>query len=273
MQEWPKSSSRLRQALISTEQEEFDSIKSRAQILLQKQDSTALEHVQDELDNFSGRAEDTSALRAAEELQQNLNKQIPQMKKELSSDNQAFNKAEKDYQQAREGGDINRLGTDVLHQFELIARGNGYNHTAAQGYVAKVIPDTIRELTQNLSSKGKTVVPPISCGPGSKPTLESKGQMIACAKLDSDSPLRWIGNPTIDMPPGAKQAGKLPYTLLLIVVIDGNGKVIRVDKDGPADQDFLKKAKESAKGWHSTNPLLNGKPVNTSFQIEVTFHP
>jgi hypothetical protein len=273
MQEWPKSSNRLRQELVSAEQQEFGSIKSRLQSLLQKQDISGLERLQDELLNFSSRAEDISTLRAAEDLDQNLNRQIPQMKKEQSSDNPAFNKAQKDFQQARNEGDINRLGTDVLQEFEQIARGNDYNRTAAGQFVTKVIPDTIRELTQNLSEKGKTVVPPISCGRDTGPTLGSAGQAVPCAKLDMDPPLRWIGNPTIDAPAGAKQAGKLPYTLHLIVVVDGNGKVIHVDKDGPSDQDFLKKAKDAAKTWRSTKPLLNGKPVDTSFPIEVMFQP
>jgi eukaryotic-like serine/threonine-protein kinase len=273
MQEWPKSSERLRQALISAEQQEFDSIKSRAQFMLQKLDIGALERIQDELINFSSRAEDTSMLRAAEELNQNLNRQIPQLKREQSSDNSAFKNAEKDYQQARDGGDINRLSTDVLHEFEQIARGNGYNRTAAQSYVANLIPDTIRDLAKSLSATGKAVVPPISCDRDSRPTLESKGQTVPCAKLDVAPPLRWLGNPTIDTPVGARQAGKLPYTLHLIVVVDGNGKVTRVDKNGTADQDFLKKAKDAAKNWRSTYPLLNGKPVNTNFPIEVTFQP
>ena len=270
LKEWPKSSDRLRLALTSAEQQELDSIKSRAQSLLQKQDTGGLEHLQDELNLFSSRAEDATVLRAATELGQSLNQQIPQLKKEQSSDNQAFSKAEKDFQEARNAGDFNRLSTDVLHEFEQIARGNSYNHTAAESYVTKVIPDIVREYTQNLSAKGKAVVPPISCDRDTGPTL---GQTIPCAKLDPGSPLRWIGIPTIDVPPGAKQAGKLPYTLRLLVVVDGSGKVTRVEKDGTADQDFLKKAKDAAKKWRSTTPLQNGKPVNASFSIDVTFQP
>jgi hypothetical protein len=273
MQEWPKSSERLRKALVSSEQQEFDSIKSHAQSLLQKQDIGGLEHLQDELNNFTTRVEDTSTHHAAEEFNQNLNSQISQLKREGSSDKQAFDKAEADYRKARDGRDINRLSTEVLHEFEEIARGSGYNRTAAESYVSKVIPETSRELTKIVSEQGKAVVPPISCGPDSKPTLESKGQTVPCAKLDTDSPLRWVGNPTIDLPGGAKQSGKLPYTLHLTVVVDGNGKVIHLDKDGPADQDFLKKAKDAAKHWQSTPPFLNGKPVNASFSIDVTFQP
>jgi serine/threonine protein kinase len=273
MQEWPKSSERLRKALVVAEQQELDSIKSRAQPLLQKQDIVGLEHLQDELNTFSSRAEDAPTLKSADDLTQNLNNQISQLRRALTGDKQAFDKAEKDYQQARDGRDINRLRTDVLHEFEEIARGNGHNRPAAENYVTNVIPGTIQELGKVFSEQGKAVVPPISCGPDSKPTLESKGQTVPCAKLDMDSPLRWVGNPTIDMPSGAKQSGKLPYTLHLIVVVDGNGKVTRIDKDGPADQDFLKKAKDAAKHWESTHPSLNGKPVNASFSIDVTFQP
>ena len=273
MQEWPKSSERLRKALVSSEQQEFDSIKSHAQSLLQKQDIGGLEHLQDQLGNYTSRAEDAPTLRSADELNQNLNSQISQLKREGSSDKQAFEKAEADYRKARDGRDINRLNTEVLHEFEEIARGSGYNRTAAESYVSKVIPEMTRDLTKIVSEQGKAVVPPISCGPDSKVTPESKGQTVPCAKLDIDPPLRWVGNPTIDMPGGAIQSGKLPYTLHLIVVVDGNGKVIHLDKDGPADQDFLKKAKDAAKHWHSTHPFLNGKPVNASFSIDVTFQP
>jgi eukaryotic-like serine/threonine-protein kinase len=273
MQEWPKSSERLRQALVSAEQQDFDSIKFRSQGLLQKQDIGALEHLQDELNNFLNRVEDAATLREAADLDQNLNKRIPQLKKELSSDIAAFNKAEKDYQQARSAGDINRLNTDIRREFEQIARGTGYNRAAAQSYATTIIPDTIGELSKNLAAAGKAVVPPISCSKDSGPTRGSIGQAVPCAKLDMDSPLQWIGNPTIDVPPGAKQAGKLPYTLRLIVVVDGNGRVIHLDKDGPADQDFLKKAKDAAKKWQSTKPLQNGKPVNTVFPVEIEFQP
>ena len=71
----------------------------------------------------------------------------------------------------------------------------------------------------------------------------------------------------------AKQAGKLPYTLHLLIVVDDNGKITHLDKDGQADQEFLKKAKEASKNWRTTKPMLSGKPVNTSFSIEVTFQP
>jgi serine/threonine-protein kinase len=271
LQDVPKSSSRLRQALTSAEQQEFASLSSRAQSMIQKQDVSGLQHLQDELLNFSGRAEDNATLRSADELNQELNKQVPQLEKEQSADNPAFTKAEKDFQDARSAGDITHLGSDVLHEFEEIARGSGYNRVAAQAYVTKVIPDTMRALAQNLSEKGMAVVPPIACPQDSKPALGGKEQGIPCSKLDTDKPLQWIGNPTIGVPAGAKQAGKLPYVLHLIVGVDENGKVIHLDKDGAADQEFLKKAKDASRQWRTTKPLMNGQPVKTSFQVEVTF--
>jgi len=99
-------------------------------------------------------------------------------------------------------------------------------------------------------------------------------ESIPCAQLDSDSSLQWIGTPIIDVPGGAKQAGRLPYTLHLIVFVDAHGNVRcrRVDKDGQADQDFLKKAKDASRQWRTTEPKLNGKPVNANFPSEQSRH-
>src|SRR6202035_5182944 len=90
MQEWPKSSERLRKALVAAEQQELDSIKSRTQPLLQKQDIVGLEHLQDELNTFSSRAEDAPTLKSADELTQNLNNQISQLRRAVTGDKQAF---------------------------------------------------------------------------------------------------------------------------------------------------------------------------------------
>jgi len=45
-----------------------------------------------------------------------------------------------------------------------------------------------------------------------------------------------------------------------------------VDKDGQADQDFLKKAKDASRQWRTTEPKLNGKPVNANFPSEQSRH-
>jgi serine/threonine protein kinase len=275
MGNWPKSSDRLRQELVSAEQQEFTSVKSRSLALFQKQDIPGLERLQGELDNLSGRVDDASLLQPMQELSRTVSSQLLQLKKEQSSDKPAFDKAERDFQQARSESDINSLRTEVLHEFYQIAQGNGYNHVAAQAYVNSVIPDSIKELTQILAAKGQVTLPPISCTGTQveRTTIENDSHTIPCARLDVDPPLRWIGNPTVDVPPNAKREGKLPYTLHLIVIIDGSGRVLHVDKDGPADQEFLRKAKDAAKRWRSSLPLLNGKTVNASFPIDITFQP
>jgi hypothetical protein len=275
MGEWPKSSDRMRQELTSAEQREFTSFKSRSTALIQRQDIPGLERLQGELDNLSGRVPDASILQTIQELSRTLSSQLLQMKKDQSSDKPAFDKAEKYFQQARSESDINSLRTDVLLKFEQIARGDGYNHVAAQAYVNTVIPDSIKELTQNLAARGQATLPLISCSgtQTQRSTLENDGHTIPCVQLDADPPLRWIGNPVVDVPQNAKREGKLPYTLHLIVIVDGSGKILHIDKNGPTDQEFLKKAKDAAKRWRSSTPLLNGKPVNTSFPIDITFQP
>jgi TonB family protein len=275
MGDWPKSSDRLRQELVSAEQQEYTSIKTRSLASFQKQDIPGLERLQIELDTLSGHVHDASALPPIQELSRTLSSQILQLKKDQSGDKSAFDKAERDFQQARNERDINRLRTEVLHEFDQVAQGNGYNHIAAQSYVNAVIPDSIKELTQNLAAQGQASLPPIFCTgtQAERPTTENDSHTIPCARLDAAPPLRWIGNPTVDVPPNAKREGKLPYTLHLIVIVDGSGRVLRVDKDSSADQEFLKKAKDAAKRWRSSPPMLNGKPVNASFPIEITFEP
>ncbi len=59
---------------------------------------------------------------------------------------------------AKAEGNINRLRTDVLREFEQAVRLNGFHHDLAQEYVSRAIPDDIKELTQTLAGKGKTVV-------------------------------------------------------------------------------------------------------------------
>jgi serine/threonine protein kinase len=272
--QWPKSFERLQQQLLAAEQQEFTSFRSRSQSLLKNQDVAGLERLQDELNIFSSRVQDSSVREAANALGSELNRQVPILKEQQSPDTAIFEKATRDFQRARTQGDIIRLKTDVLREFEQIVRMNGFHHDLAQQYVNGGIPDAIRELTQTLAGKGKAVVPPISCshGQGAPPTSGTT-ETVPCTQLDGEPSLQWIGTPTIDVPSGAKQAGKLPYTLHLIVFVDTHGNAKRVDKDGQADQDFLKKAKDAARQWKTTEPKLNGKPVNASFPIEITFQP
>jgi len=56
----------------------------------------------------------------------------------------------------------------------------------------------------------------------------------------------------------------------LTVTVEANGRV-KVEKDGDADKDFLKKAKDAAKNWTATIPKSGGKPVNVKFPLAITF--
>lgn len=274
VRQWPKSFDRLQQQLLAAQQQEFNSLRSRSQSLLKSQDAAGLERLQDELNIFSSRVQDSSIREAANGLGSELNRQVPILKEQQSSDTAIFEKATSDFQQARTQGNINRLKTDVLREFEQIVRLNGFHHDLAQQYVNGGIPDAIRELTQTLAGKGKAVVPPISCSRGAvAPPTGGTTDTVPCTQLDAEPSLQWIGTPTIDVPSGAKQTGKLPYTLRLIVFVDTHGNAKRVDRDGQVDQDFLKKAKDAARQWRTTEPKLNGKPVSASFPIEITFQP
>ena len=274
VKQWPKSFDRLQHQLLAAEQQEFNSLRSRSQSFLKNQDAAGLEHLQDELNIFSSRVQDPSIRDAAMGLEDELNKQVGGLKEQQSADNAIFEKAMRDFQQARAQGDINRLRTEVLREFEQTVRLNGFHHDLAQQYVSTSVPDAVTQLTQTLAGRRKTVVPPISCSHGqvARPT-SGTGETVPCTQLDSDSSLQWIGTPTIEMPSDAKQAGKLPYTLRLIVFVDSHGNVKRLDKDGPADQNFLKKAKDASRQWRTTEPKLSGKPVNANFPIEITFQP
>ena len=74
----------------------------------------------------------------------------------------------------------------------------------------------------------------------------------------------------VDLPDSANKAGKLPYTLHVIVVVDAKGDV-KLEKLGTVDNDFFKKAKEAAKHWKTNPPLSGGKPVSVRFPLEISF--
>jgi hypothetical protein len=274
LQTWPKTFNRLRLELNSAEQQEFTSLKANAQSLLLKQDLAGLRRLQGQLDGLLGRAQDASTRQPMEQFSESLSSQIVRVTMEQSPDKPAFDKAEADFKKAMQNGDIDLLQTEISHEFSEIADGNGSYRESARQYVTKVIPDTIQELTKNLAAVGEVAVPAISCGAaqGDRPTIQSNEKAVACAQLDADSPLKWLGKPTVALPSSAKGSGKLPYTLHLFMVADANGKV-RVEKDGAVDEDFYKKAKDASKAWRTTRPLLNGKPVSATFPIAITFQP
>jgi len=274
LQTWPKTFNRLRLELNSAEQQEFTSLKANAQSLFLKQDLAGLRRLQGQLDGLLGRAQDASTRQPMEQFSESLSSQIVRVTMEQSPDKPAFDKAEADFKKAMQNGDIDLLQTEISHEFSEIADGNGSYRESARQYVTKVIPDTIQELTKNLAAVGEVAVPAISCGAaqGDRPTIQSNEKAVACAQLDADSPLKWLGKPTVALPSSAKGSGKLPYTLHLFMVADANGKV-RVEKDGAVDEDFYKKAKDASKAWRTTRPLLNGKPVSATFPIAITFQP
>ena len=74
----------------------------------------------------------------------------------------------------------------------------------------------------------------------------------------------------VDFPDNANQAGKLPYTLTVIITVEQNGNV-KVDKDGNPDKDFFKKVKDASKHWKTTPPKADGKPVTVRFPLSITF--
>jgi hypothetical protein len=74
----------------------------------------------------------------------------------------------------------------------------------------------------------------------------------------------------VEFPDVASKPGKLPYTLTVIVIVEPNGNV-KVDKEGDADKDFLKKVKDASKHWKTTPPKAAGKPVTVRFPLTITF--
>jgi len=52
--------------------------------------------------------------------------------------------------------------------------------------------------------------------------------------------------------------------------VDSSGNV-KVDKEGDADKDFLKKVKDASKHWKTTPPTAGGKPVTVRFPLPITF--
>ena len=74
----------------------------------------------------------------------------------------------------------------------------------------------------------------------------------------------------VDFPDVAKQPGKLPYSLTVMVTVESNGNV-KIDKEGDADKDFFKKVKDASKHWKTTAPKSGGKPVAVRFPLTITF--
>jgi serine/threonine protein kinase len=266
-QQWPKTHDKLLKDLHAAEQQQFDVIKSNAQAAESKSDAAGIQHVQDELHSFEGRAEESSLLTACKDIEKRLNAAYSTAM-EKSGDKVAFDTAVQHFEQAKQKKDIELLAHGVSQEFQKIASGTGIYRENAALYVKSTIPSAIQALTQ---TSGKAPLPAISCAAGrASPEIPSVGGAVTCAQLDANPPLQWVGVPMVDFPDVANKPGRLPYALNIIVTVDPNGNV-KIDKEGEADKDFLKKAKDASKHWKTTAPRAAGKPVTVRFALTITF--
>ncbi len=270
--QWQKTKVKLQPELQSAEQSEANNIKGRAESLQASGDLDGLVHLQDELHSFAGRAEDPALVQWAKVTFENWFVDAEKKLRENQGDQAAFGAAVNDFNAAKGKGDLSRLDHEVRQKFQKIAKGSGAFREQAQEYVDKTIPAAMQELAKTLGP-GKILVPAIVCNGehsgGGRPAAVN-GQSLTCAQLDADVSLQWVGTPAVELPASANQAAKLPYTLRLVVTVEANGKV-KVDKDGTAEKDFLKKAKDASKNWKATIPKSGGKPVSVSFPLSITF--
>ncbi len=266
-QQWPKTHDKLLKDLHAAEQQQLDGIKSNAQAAESKSDAAAIQHVQDELHSFEGRAEEPSILTACKDIEKRLNTAYSAAM-EKNGDKAAFDTAVQHFEQAKAKKDIELLSHGVSQEFQKIAGGTGIYRENAALYVKTTIPNAIQALTQ---TGGKLVLPALSCGPGhTGAEIPSVAGSVTCSQLDANAPLQWIGVPMVDFPDVANKPGKLPYALTVSVTVEPNGNV-KVDKEGDADKDFLKKVKDASKHWKTTAPRAGGKPVTVRFPLTITF--
>ncbi|MGB7284343.1 MAG: protein kinase [Candidatus Acidiferrum sp.] len=266
-QHWSKTHDKLLKELHAAEQQQFDLIKSNAQAVDTKGDAAGIQHVQDDIHKFEGEVEEPSLLAACKDLEKHLNAAYSAAV-EKSSDKSAFEAAVAHFEQAKEHRDIGQLSHGVTQEFQKLANGNGIYREQAALYVKSTIPSTVQSLTK---SEGKLVLPALSCGPGhGAPEIPSVSGAVSCAQLDADARLQWIGSPMVDFPDVAKQPGKLPYSLTVIVTVEPNGNV-KIDKEGSVEKDFFKKVKDASKHWKTTTPKSQGKPVTVRFPLTITF--
>ena len=266
-QHWNKTHDKLLKELHAAEQQQFDQIKSNAQAVESKGDAAGIQHVQDDVHRFEGEAEEPSVLAACKDLEKHLNAAYSAAV-EKSSDRSAFEAAVAHFEQAKERRDIGQLSHGVTQEFQKLANGNGIYREQAALYVKSTIPSTIQSLTK---SEGKLVLPALSCGPGRGAVeIPSVSGAVSCSQLDANARLQWIGTPMVDFPDSAKQPGKLPYSLTVIVTVEPNGNV-KIDKEGNVEKDFFKKVKDASKHWKTTAPKSEGKPVTVRFPLTITF--
>ncbi|MGB2638353.1 MAG: protein kinase [Candidatus Acidiferrum sp.] len=266
-QHWSKTHDKLQKELHAAEQQQFDQIRSNAQIVESKGDASGIQHAQDDIHRFEERAEDASLLAASKDLEKHLNAAYSAAV-EKSSDKADFEAAVAHFEQAKQRRDIGQLNHAVTQEFQKLANGNGIYREQAALYVKTTIPNAIQAMTK---SSGKQIVPALSCGPSrAAQQVPSVGGAVSCGELDANSPLEWVGIPMVDFPESANKPGKLPYSLTVMVTVEPNGNV-KVDKEGNSDKDFFKKVKDASKHWKTTAPKSGGKPVSVRFPLTITF--
>jgi len=266
---WPKTKASLLQDLFPAEQLQAKSIENHAKSLQASSDLDGLERLQDELHSFAAGVDDANLVQWAKDLDKWL-VDTQQKLREKQGDRVSFDAAVADFKNTKEKGDLNRMGHEVLQEFQKIAKGSGAYRDQAQTYMSSTIPAAMQEMTKTLGPR-KVIVPPIVCAGRQSPVAApANAQDMTCAKLDADVSLQWLETPTVEFPALANQPGKLPYTLRLLVTVEGNGKV-RVEKDGNVDKDFFKKAKDASRNWKATIPKSGGKPVSVRFALSITF--
>jgi serine/threonine protein kinase len=268
VQQWSKTHDKLQKEMHAAEEQQFEVIKNTAQAAETKNDAAAIQRVQDDLHSFEGRAEEPSLLAASKDLEKRMNTAYSAAM-EKTGDKAAFDTAVQHFEQAKQKKDIELLSHGVSQEFQKISGGTGIYRENAAMYVKTTIPNAIQSLTQ--TGGGKLVLPALSCGPGrGAAETPSIGGSVSCAQLDASAPLQWVGVPMVDFPDVASKPGKLPYSLTVMVTVEPNGNV-KVDKEGDADKDFLKKVKDASKHWKTTAPRAAGKPVTVRFPLTVTF--
>ena len=266
---WPKTQTKMMQQVLSAQQQELNGLRSRGQGLEEKGDVGGLENLQDDLHHFSARAEDSSVIRGANELDKSIVAVVLKLREEQSGAKAAFDAAVRSFEKAKEKGDINLFNHEVIPAFQKIASSNGTYADSAKQYLQSTIPNAMQQL--NAAFAGKAVVPSIDCrGQGSPGATPGNKVVVECPQLDLATVLEWVGRPVVDLPDSASKAGKLPYILHVMVIVDGKGEV-KLEKMGTVDNDFFKKAKEAAKHWKTTPPLSGGKPISVKFPLEITF--
>jgi len=266
-QPWPKTHEKLLKDLRAAQQQQFDQIKNNAQAAESKGDTAAIQHVQDEIHSFQGRAEEPSLLTAAQDLEKRMNAAYS-IAVGKNGDKAAFEAAQQHFEQAKQRKDVEALNHGVNQEFQKIANGSGIFRDQAALYVKTTIPNAIQALTQ---TSGKLVMPALSCGPGrGAAEAPSVSGSVSCAKLDAGAALEWVGTPMVDYPDVANRPGKLPYSFTVMVTVEPSGNV-KIDKEGDADKDFFKKVKDASKHWKTTAPKADGKPVTVRFPLTITF--